>query len=516
MQTFAQLYDVRRPPATHDLLVDETLRLLEPETAGQSATLAIPRPRNDAELLALLEQYLGVRLPAVVVTPGHATPAQAFCDAYFARSPVAIWYGARALAGKTFTLAALGWMEAVTLRASVSILGGSGEQSQRTHEYMHEFWRRPNAPVEVLVGDPGTIQTRLVWGNRIKALAASQRQARGGHPERLRLDEADELDWRVYESVMGQPMSRGDVPSQTVICSTLQNIDGTMSKLLRLAAERGWPIYQWGYQETLEPHGWLSPVSLARQKAQMTDESWRVEVEMGEPSTTGRAIMREKVEAMFVGPELEVEENEEREFEPPEAGAEYATGADWGQSEDYTEIVTLRTDTRPMRLVAYRFMRRRPYPEMVAKLDERLARYPGDAAHDYTGVGHVGEFLTNPVEDVTMVGRVRQDLFTSYILAVERGELRAPRVRRLYRQHIFCRTQDLYGHGEGAHPPDGLVAFAMANKAASVQPVRLLFAQDGPAALKQATTAGLGRAATFLRRGNGGNGGNGAHDAKGR
>jgi hypothetical protein len=337
-------------------------------------------------------------------------------------------------------------------------------------------------------------------------LTASQKQARGGHPQRLRLDEADEMDWKLLMAVQGQPMERNGILSQTVISSTHHNPEGTMTKVLELAREKGWPVYQWGYPETLEPEGWLSRFQMERKKQELTAETWRVEVEMGEPSTEGRAIMEDKVEAMFLGPELTLEENEEREFEAPTEGAQYATGADWGQATDYTEIATLRVDTRPMRLVAYRFMRRRPYPEMVAKLDDRLARYPGEACHDYTGVGHVGEFLTAQVEDVTMVGRVRHDLFRDYVLAVEREEIRAPRVGRLYRQHKYCRTKDLYGHGEDAHPPDGVVALAMANKAASVLPVRLLFAEEGPATVKMQTAVGLNRAARFLRSGNGGNG----------
>lgn len=472
----------------------------------------MPRLRTDEELFDYTRNVLGVAVPRVAVRAGHAAPFEAYADAYFARHPVSVWLGARGLAGKTFLLATLGWVEAVTLRANVSILGGSGDQSEKVLEYLTGFWSRPAAPVAALESEPTARRVQLIWGNKIRALTASQKQARGGHPERLRLDEVDEMDWRLLQAVMGQPMARAGVDSQTVLSSTYHNPDGTMSKVLALARDKGWPVYTWGYDETLEPHGWLTRRQLERKRQELTAEMWRIEVEMEEPSVEGRAFMPECVEAMFVGPELTVEENEEREFEPPvppdpetgEPRASYATGADWGQTTDFTELVTYRTDVRPMRLVAYRYMRRRRYPEMVAKLDERLARYPGSASHDYTGVGRVGEFLEAPVEDVTMVGQRRHDLLTDYVLSVERGELVAPRVGRLYRQHLYCRNRDLFGHGEGYHPPDGVVASAMARRAAGRGRLRLLFSanDDGRMAREALRTA-----SQFLRAGNGhGNG----------
>lgn len=462
---------------------------------------SIPRPQTNEDLLDLLYKFLGVKLSKVAVQPGHRAPADAFCDAYFARYPVSVWLGARGLAGKTFMLAALGWMEAVTLRCNVSILGGSGDQSEKVLEYLTDFWAKPTAPTGALADDPARRRVELVWGNKIRALTASQKQARGGHPERLRLDEADEMDYKLLTAVMGQPMGRGGVDSQTVISSTHHNPNGTMTRVLELAVEKGWPVYKWGYWETLEPHGWLSQFQLERKRQEMTTETWRIEVEMGEPSIEGRAFMEEKIELMFEGEEFDVEENEEVEFEPPQEGATYATGADWGQAEHFTEFVTLRTDVRPLRLVAYRYMRRRPYPEMVAKLDARLARYPGEAAHDYTGVGRVGEFLTQgSIEDITMVGRARDDLFRQYILSVEREEIRSPRISRLYKQHKFCRTLDLFGNGDGYHPPDGVVSCAMANHAGSSAPVRLLFSNPGNYLGQKETAQARTRAADFLRR----------------
>lgn len=773
-----------RPDLTR-LLLDDTIRLLDP---GTTAELSIPRPRTEEELADLLWRFLGVRIPNVQVCAHHSTPWRAFCDAYFARHPVSIWKGARGLAGKSYTLALLAWVEALTLRADVVILGGSGEQSERVHDYLRGFWMRPGAPAEALASDPSKKRTSLVWGNGITALLASQRSVRGPHPQRLRMDEIDAMDWSILEAALGQPMGRGDVDSQTVLSSTHQNADGPMTKALQMMAERGWSVHEWCipfdgkistpfgertisslvpgdevfaydgtgfvskritaawsngtkrtvrvvttagaiectaehklltdagwraagtlrpgdqvvlgvwetpvvsgaleaedgavppvlrpaapptsragdrepvrvwpeeaghvedvlgvlpphvassehqpagrddagegdgkahaleagtsgggtargarpsvraavsdwpvrrgllpagsrlrrgsvrrdaparpelpregcgagargagggsqirgalrperasvvevvegrlvdvwdlsvpdlhnfvasgvvahncWRETVEPHGWISQRAVDRKRSEMTAESWRVEVELGEPAPENRAMLQEKVDACFSGEPVSVRNAEYREFEPPVPGAAYATGADWARDVDFTEIVTYRADVFPMRLAAYERLNRRPMPEMVARLDARLRRYPGEAAHDNTGGGnYLADWIEEPVEDVNLVGRQRGELFTNYIAAIEREEIVAPRVEPLYSQHKYCTNDDLFGSG---HPPDGVVASALAYRASlsARAPLRML---TGPgeqasrpgAPAAQQPRAAIGTALDYLQR----------------
>ena len=63
------------------------------------------------------------------------------------------------------------------------------------------------------------------------------------------------------------------------------------------------------------------------------------------------------------------------------------------------------------------------------------------------------------VIDFQMTGRERRDLFISYIAALERHELKLPRLEPFYREHKYCRVDDLFGTG---HPPDTVVAMALA------------------------------------------------------
>jgi hypothetical protein len=421
-----------------------------------------------------------VRIPNKACCKGHSAPGAAFCDAYFARSEAAIWKAARGLGGKSFMLAVLSWMESVTLRASVTILGGSGEQSARVQDYSRSFWLRPNVPYDALRGDPTQKKFHLAWGNVVEAQLASQRSVRGAHPQRMRMDEADEIEWRICEAARGQAMTKGDIPSHVVYSSTHQNADGTMTKLLMEAAQKGWPVFEWCYRETLEPHGWLTPAAMERYKQQVSAELWRVEVELGEPSPEGRAIMPECVEKMFslanekyaieAGTKFRDDVNQYFEFEPPIAGAEYAHGVDWGKTGHETVIWTNRCDCYPIRMVAYEHLKEKPMPWMIERLMLRLRKYPGDGYHDATGVGtYHSDSFTEVIDDYLMVGKKRNDLFQNYITGIENNECTAPRVVSAYNAHKYARNRDLFTADQAeangvpkGHPPDPLVAGAMA------------------------------------------------------
>ena len=237
--------------------------LLEAELGRRRA-----RDGTDRDVLAWIEATFGVHIPAVACCEGHVAPAQAFCDALFARAPVALWIASRGFGGKTFLLALLAAANAILFETDVIILGGSGQQSLRVVEQLHRLWAAGQVPPAWLASAPTFTKTTLAWGNTIQALTASQTAVRGAHPTRLLLDEIDEMELRILEAAQGQPMDRDGVRAQTVMSSTHQYPDGTVTAMRRRAAELGWPVYEWCYRETLEPHGWLT-------EDQVTRKQWR-------------------------------------------------------------------------------------------------------------------------------------------------------------------------------------------------------------------------------------------------
>jgi hypothetical protein len=424
--------------------------------------------RTKEELRLFLRHGFGVSIPDQTVCPGHTSPWRAFCDAYFARHRVSVWLASRGFGGKSFLLAMLGLVEALTLNCDVTILGGSGEQSKRVHEYMTKAWNYPDAPRHLLASDPLKMETSLRWGNTIKALLASQSSIRGPHPVRLKIDEVDEVDQDLLDAALGQPMSKGGVRAHTVLSSTHHHPDGTMTYALKQAAEKGWGVYQWCMRESMQPHGWLSPEEIELKKTDVTEQTWAIEYELQQPSAEDRAIIPEAVEAMF-DPALgtfEGRNGEYIELEPPRPDGEYTHGADWAKSRDWTVISTLRTDCTPALLVAFERIGRKPWPQMVARFDARIQRYGGIGQHDETGLGSVvDDSLTQRAYGVQLVGKGRSDLFSNYINLIEKGSLLAPRIKFMHGEHLYCRYGDLYGSG---HPPDSFISGALAAVACRV------------------------------------------------
>lgn len=363
-------------------------------------------------------------------------------------------------------LSLLGHCEADTLNADVTILGGSGEQSSRVLEYLQKW-----------AGEEQNTKRRTLYsgGGRITALMASTKSARGPHPQRMRLDEVDEMELKIFDAAMGQPMSGRGIAKQTVLSSTHQYADGTMTEVLKRAAENGWPVHEWCYKESsAQPDGWLSEAEIESKRGDVTAAMWAAEYDLQEPSPEGRAILPEKVALCFLKSmgEREGKLGELIETEQPAEGATYATGADWAKSQDFTVIDTLRTDVRPMRRVAWQRLGRMPYPLMIAKFNERVEKYPGGAAHDATGLGDVvDDYQTADAEGVKLRGQARTDLFSSYITAIENESIVSPFIKYAEGEHRYATNDDLYGAG---HPPDSFVAGALAFKAATIKRKRLV------------------------------------------
>lgn len=206
-------------------------------------------PQTDNELYHWVRAVWGWTIPRTPVCADHCTPFQAFADAYFVRDPIVIWKASRGFGGKTNTLGLLGNTEAVTLNAQVSILGGSGAQSTRVYEAGQEAWASPHAPNQILEASNRYI-TRFTTKAWIETLMASQRSVRGTHPQKLRMDEIDEMDYEILKSSLGTVMEgrrglqTGIIP-HIVMSSTHQYPDKTMSKMLGEAKEKDWPVYEW-------------------------------------------------------------------------------------------------------------------------------------------------------------------------------------------------------------------------------------------------------------------------------
>lgn len=440
-----------------------------------------PRFETKEELQEFVRFFMGNIIPAQAVCDGHTAPLDAIWDAYTAKYPIIVWKASRGFGGKSTLLGTLSMVEMLT-GMKVSVLGGSSQQSRRVHEVTDDIWEYQlelpsgdlvEAPLsDLLKQSPSKMETRARNGAWMRALTASTRSARGPHPQRLNLDEVDEMDLVVFDAAMGQTMEAGTgFTPGTCISSTHQYPDKTMTEVLRRAKEKGWHVVEWCYRENLTTNdGWLLPSEIARKKMEVSNHMWEVEYELQEPSIQGRAIDTDAVEAMFdpdLYPEfpqyIEDQPGVYYEFEAPDREGSYATGTDWAAKRDFTIITTWRTDVHPWRLVAFERIQRSPWPGMIERLNMRLDKYGGVAGHDVDGVGDVPkDFFRHKVKDMWLQGALRMETFAAYIIAIEQGNLRAPRIESMYKEHLYVTVDDLYSQGQQYHTPDTFISGAVA------------------------------------------------------
>lgn len=507
---------IKIPSATADAFLRNLYAAaLTDQLAAKNRSL--PVPETPADLWRLVRDVFDVDVPRIRSADDlcveHSAPFDAFASAYYRREvdgglftgrdeAVSTWEGSRGLAGKTFLLALLGVTEQVTYGAAVSLLGGSLDQSAKAHEYTTEtFWEATRAPRHLIIGDLTKRTVRLRNGGRERVLAASTRQARGGHDPRLRLDEIDEMTSKVWNAVLGQPMTQNGVSPQVVMSSTHHYPDGTMTEAKKRAAERGWRSRRWCYREnrtrTLDEAvawggetipagtviGWATEQDIADARDRVTAEMWRVEYELGEPSSEGRVLYAGVSEATFSKsyadqfadhPDYDRTlrgfagaAHRELVFEEPVVEGTYATGTDWAKDRDWTIIATIRIDVKPNRLVAYLRTGRRPYPQMQELHDDRVRRYRGQSAYDMGGVGRgVGDYLETASEGVDLIGRVRSEILGGYLAWLEHGGLIAPYIEHAESEHRYATFNDVYGRQDQGHLPDTIAALALAKYAA--------------------------------------------------
>lgn len=427
-------------------------------------------PRTRRQLQEWLRVLFDLEVPDTAVCPGHCSPLDAAVASYFAQAPVVVWKASRGFGGKTSLLAAISMLELMD-GADVSLLGGSGRQSQQILNNVRKAWNKAGemqgddvmSPLSTFVPDePSSYRARTIKGNELVALTASTKSARGPHPQRLRMDEVDEMRMEVYAAAMGQAMDGNGILNQTTLSSTHQYPDGTMTSVLKEAAERNWPVHEWCWRESSQNNkGWLTTRQVEDKKASVPGKMWQIEYDLQEPSQEGTIFTAEALLGLFSGLVGTVEDRVGAyyEFEKPKENASYSTGADWARDLHYTVITTIRYDVHPARLVAYERRQHEPYPRMVARFDQRLERYGGKGIHDAIGVGSsLGDYIaTSGVIDYNT--KSRDTLFSPYILAVEAGKLQAPVVTGLHSEHKYCKYLDIFGPG---HPPDGMVSMALA------------------------------------------------------
>ncbi len=214
-------------------------------------------PDTPDELHAWLADTLSITIPRAPIIDGNSAPFDYLCHAFFEdRKPRDALVWANRGGGKTFLGAlATGLDLAFKPGIEIRILAGSLEQASRMHEHLRSlFARQPFAPL--VEGRMTDKRLRLTTGSRVELLAASQASVRGTRVQKLRCDEVDLFDKKIWEAA--QLVTRSaqcgniHVPGSIECLSTMHQPFGMMSRLVKDAEDNSRALFKWGVVDVLE------------------------------------------------------------------------------------------------------------------------------------------------------------------------------------------------------------------------------------------------------------------------
>jgi len=245
-------------------------------------------PRTFEHFALWISEFFGNKIPwDIKKQEGYEFneyPLDAMWEAFAEETSFAIWYANRG-GGKTFDLSQLSFMESIFKPVcGINVLGGSLDQAQKSISYLTAFWELDNAPKHLLgknqVAGRGY---KLINNSWVKALAASTKSVRGSHQQKLRIDEVDELERKIYEAALGQPTPMNGIPQNIIISSTLHNPFGLMSEIIDEREKTGAKLFPWCVYDVAEPHGWWTKEEIETKKRQTTKEMFEAEYECKRP-----------------------------------------------------------------------------------------------------------------------------------------------------------------------------------------------------------------------------------------
>ena len=201
-------------------------------------------PATREELRQWCKQWLDVALPKAAVCPHHDTPLDYLEYVFFERgdSDPLIWAcrgGGKTLLGAVATLLDMLFKPGIDIR----ILGGSQAQSDRMYEHLVRMVESRFRDQMVRGGRRSRMtQSGFVFanGSRVELLGQSETSVRGARVQKVRCDEVDLFDPKVWDAVQlttrskpGRAEGGSTIRGTIEAFSTMNGPSGVMSKLIK-------------------------------------------------------------------------------------------------------------------------------------------------------------------------------------------------------------------------------------------------------------------------------------------
>ncbi|HEY4328180.1 MAG TPA: hypothetical protein VGN88_00490 [Phycisphaerae bacterium] len=227
------------------------------EAASPTPDKRLQRPSTREELREWCNRNLAVHLPMKAVCPGHDTPLDYLDYVFFDRGPAdpVVWAcrgGGKTLVAAIATLLDMIFRPGIDIR----ILGGSAVQTERMYEHLVRFVETGFRDLMIRGSKLGRItKSGFTFGNgsRVELLSQSEGSVRGARVQRVRCDEVDLFDPKVWEAVQLATRSKsgtsGVVRGTIEAFSTMNGPGGLMSKLV---ADGKRKVFTWCAWDVIE------------------------------------------------------------------------------------------------------------------------------------------------------------------------------------------------------------------------------------------------------------------------
>ena len=211
------------------------------------------RPKNRKELAYYCEAFCGLRVPSRKICDRHDSPLDYLCSSFLEgngkNADLLVW--ANRGGGKTQLGAIASLLDCVfNANCDVRILGGSMQQSQQMYVYLCDMLTEKY--VEFLDGNITANGCRFTNRSTVQLLTQSQSSVRGHHVQRLRCDEVELFDKKVWQAAQYVTQSKAGLNGRLEALSTMHVPYGLMSELVEESGYGGFKIIRWCLMEVLE------------------------------------------------------------------------------------------------------------------------------------------------------------------------------------------------------------------------------------------------------------------------
>lgn len=193
---------------------------------------------SDEDLLFYIKEFLGFEYPDKIYCSHHTLPSKIICDIYFERYLyVLIW--ANRQGGKTTLVGGiLNHLDSL-FKGPLEICNAGAALDQATKGYQYYINSFSDPLLKFYVKDSIQSRTTLTNGSVVSIITGSQKGFNGPHPQKVRIDEVELMEWTVLEEGLSMSQSKGRIRAQDILSSTRKVQKGTVQRLLDEKDTRG-------------------------------------------------------------------------------------------------------------------------------------------------------------------------------------------------------------------------------------------------------------------------------------